>query len=370
MIATMTPNDTLWDAEPHTLAKHAILQAYLQAWFPILARHHGRVVYYDGFAGPGRYSGGQEGSPLVALRVAREHQARFNAQIAFTFVEERQDRVDRLREEVASIDRPTNSHVEIVHDQFEDALRGTLDSLDRLGLQIAPTFALIDPFGINGIPFDLIARLLKRERCEVLITFMNVTLQRFVTQLPEQADRLIGIPDASSVIGREPDSRSRVFRSRQLYEQSLRGVAKYVRFFELRDRGNRPVYDLFFATNHARGHQKMKEAMWKVDGSGEFSFSDGVDPSQAVLFRESPGESVAPVIHRQFSGQTVMSEQVLGYVMDYTAFLDTHTRAALKLMERESPPRITVAEIKVDGTKRRRGSFPPGTLISFSEGDT
>lgn len=32
------PKDTIWEAEPHTLAKHTILKAYLQAWFPILTQ--------------------------------------------------------------------------------------------------------------------------------------------------------------------------------------------------------------------------------------------------------------------------------------------------------------------------------------------
>ena len=30
------PEPTLWEADPHTLAKHEILKYYLEAWFPIL----------------------------------------------------------------------------------------------------------------------------------------------------------------------------------------------------------------------------------------------------------------------------------------------------------------------------------------------
>ena len=61
---------TVWPAEPHTLAKHAILKEYLKAWMPILSRQSARVhapgrevLFVDGFAGPGRYSGGEPGSP-------------------------------------------------------------------------------------------------------------------------------------------------------------------------------------------------------------------------------------------------------------------------------------------------------------------
>ena len=30
------PKQVVWECEPHTLAKHQILQRYLQAWYPIL----------------------------------------------------------------------------------------------------------------------------------------------------------------------------------------------------------------------------------------------------------------------------------------------------------------------------------------------
>lgn len=67
------PQGILWSIEPHSKAKHEILKKYLQRWFPILGRYHGRIVYIDGFCGPGRYKGGEEGSPLIALKVALDN---------------------------------------------------------------------------------------------------------------------------------------------------------------------------------------------------------------------------------------------------------------------------------------------------------
>lgn len=65
--------ETVWSIEPHTRAKHQILEECLKAWFPILLRWQGRVLYLDGFAGPGVYSGGEEGSPIIALKTALTH---------------------------------------------------------------------------------------------------------------------------------------------------------------------------------------------------------------------------------------------------------------------------------------------------------
>jgi three-Cys-motif partner protein len=51
----MYNNKVVWPLDPHTHAKHVILRSYLGAWFPILNKYNGRIVYIDGFAGPGEY---------------------------------------------------------------------------------------------------------------------------------------------------------------------------------------------------------------------------------------------------------------------------------------------------------------------------
>ena len=65
--------ETVWDIEPHTAKKHEILRRYFQAWLPILGRYNSRLLYVDAFAGPGEYSKGEDGSPLVILKAARDH---------------------------------------------------------------------------------------------------------------------------------------------------------------------------------------------------------------------------------------------------------------------------------------------------------
>jgi hypothetical protein len=105
----------------------------------------------------------------------------------------------------------------------------------------------------------------------------------------------------------------------------------------------------------------MKVAMWKADKSGHFCFSDGVDPSQLTLFKDDPAPKLADVLSRNFSGETVYSEAVLEYGRDHTAYLDEHTRAALKLLEESS--RITVADRKRDGKPRKKRTYPEGARI-------
>ena len=71
------PETTLWKRGEHTEGKHLVLRHYFEAWFPILGmgNRNQRILFIDGFAGPGEYEGGEEGSPLVAMRVLAEHSA-------------------------------------------------------------------------------------------------------------------------------------------------------------------------------------------------------------------------------------------------------------------------------------------------------
>ena len=194
---------------------------------------------------------------------------------------------------------------------------------------------------------------------------MTSTIQRFVTALPEQVNSLIGQQTAADEISEASD---RDVTARSLYEKSLRGVVRFVRFFQMRNTKDQPIYDLFFASNHSKGHYKMKEAMWKVNERGDYSFSDGVDPAQGVLFSANPGSLLAPVLWERFRARTVDAEDILEYTRDDTAFLEKHARAALKILESEGDferHRIHVGEKKQNGTKRRRGSYPQGTIITF-----
>src|SRR6185295_1838507 len=89
---------TTWPADPHTLAKHKILEGYLHAWMPILATLKKGALFIDGFAGPGEYEGGQEGSPVIALKAALKNAPHFKNIVHFLFVENRPDRFEHLNE--------------------------------------------------------------------------------------------------------------------------------------------------------------------------------------------------------------------------------------------------------------------------------
>src|SRR5580704_5033889 len=87
--AMAAPRQTIWPLEPHTRAKHEILKRYLQAWMVILSQgRFPEILYIDGFAGPGEYSGGEVGSPIIALDTALAFRPPLTSQVHFLFVEQ------------------------------------------------------------------------------------------------------------------------------------------------------------------------------------------------------------------------------------------------------------------------------------------
>jgi len=243
---------SLWDIEPHTKAKHEILKRYLDAWFPILATYNQRIVYLDGFCGPGRYKGGEDGSPIIAIKKALNHFGRLqDRKISFIFIDERKDRIEHLRSEIASMTIPSNFSIFTEISEFEKTVSQILRDLKSKNLNLAPTFAFIDPFGFKGIPFSLVKELLNNPKTEVFINIMADFINRFVEH-PDANTRqhiveLFGSDQALELIANGGD---RLETLRQLYQTQLQTCAKYVRYFEMKNEQGRLIYYLFFASKH------------------------------------------------------------------------------------------------------------------------
>jgi three-Cys-motif partner protein len=355
---------TIWPILPHTSAKHTILRTYLDAWFPIMSRKP-RVAFLDGFAGPGRYEGGEPGSPIIALESAKTHKAKLSKELAFLFIEERKDRADRLSKEIEALQCPGSFKMEVKCGEFAPTLTAILDELAGSELKLAPTFAMIDPCGFAGIPFELMKRLLDNPSCELFVSFMVDSINRWLEHPCEDIRAHIreafGSDQPFAVAETSGDRASALTA---LYREQLRTIARFVRSFELRDKNDRVVYHLFFASKNSLGHLKMKEAMWKVDPLGEFRFSDATNPLQRVFFRSAYNDILKADLRRQFANAAnILIGRVEAYVIDDTAFLPKHMREVLPLLEAEGS--VRVGALKSDGSTRRKNTYPNEAYLTF-----
>ena len=355
-----------WSIQPHTEAKHAILSAYLRAWFPILSLSgFERVIYIDGFAGPGRYLGGQDGSPILALKALAGQSLPLRSVFEFHFVELDQRISDVLSANIAEfraqgmIGPGAEIHVH-ARCTFEEAYDRVIGP--RLAEHPrAPAFALVDPFGWTGIPMRILSELLRRDSTEVFVNFMFEEINRFLAHedQPRNFDALFGASDWREALELTGAERKRYLHDFYRNQLQLSGGARYVRSFEMRNDRGLVDYFLFFATSNLKGLSKMKEAMWRVDPAGAFMFSDTTDPNQSMLFQPEPDRHLLRrLIERKFSGQRVQVGDVERFVVRDTPFLATHYKRVLSQME--AAGQLTVIDAPA---KRRAGTFPDLRLM-------
>jgi three-Cys-motif partner protein len=353
--------EVTWELDPHTKAKHDILRRYLQAWFPILSKYNKRIVYIDGFSGPGEYKGGEDGSPIIALNVAKDHIIDLKAEIVFWFIEKEEKRCTHLRGLIDTIETPKNFVINVECSTFDESLNSTLEDIEKQGQKLAPTFAFIDTFGISDTPFSVVKKIMKYEKCEILITFMSGFLKRFKNEdyNEKHVDKLFGTKDWHH-LDEEDMSESDIV---EFYQSRLSTVAKYVRSFTMKNNNNQVIYRLLFGTNSYDGLRKMKESMWKVDETGSYTYSDSTDPNQTVLFKIEPDYAdLKKLILERFKDKMVSIEDLKKYVVIKTPYRETHIKnQILKPMEQSSPQEITI----VSSPRQKKFSYPSGTVIKF-----
>lgn len=352
--------------EPHTEAKHEILRKYLDAWLPIITSRNGRVLYIDGFAGPGEYIGGKCGSPIIAIKSVMEHKMKITSEIKMLFIEADEERCEYLKQKVGALkDIPSNIETECICAKFDAKLKEILEYIDGQKGKLAPAFVFIDPFGFTGFPFSLIKRIMQNERCEVLINFMYEEINRFVgdEKLWPGLTETFGTEKWKDVIP-EKDPKKRMEILHGIYKEQLEKEAgiKYVRSFKMMNKMNKTDYFLFFGTNMLMGLEKMKEAMWRVDKSGNFQFNDATyNTFQGILFEPSPRLSeLKKIIIEKFKGKSVSSKQLGDFIVINTPFLRSHYKTSiLRPMESASPPTIEVSN------RKRNGTYPDDCIIKF-----
>ena len=371
----------IWEIPPHTKAKHEILRYYLGAWFPILASIHRRLLYVDGFAGPGEYKGGEDGSPIIALKVARDHAlkhklTRSGMDLVFFFIEKDEERYQNLERKIAELkpQLPNAFRIEKYCASFEEVFGDVLIKIEEPNARLAPSFVFIDPFGPTGFPMSLISRLAQQRRSEVLITFNYQSLNEWFLQDSRKhnyLDELYGSNVWRQALQiADPDQKESYLM--EAYHKALESLGWKGRPFRMVNKQNQTQYYLFFATSHWEGMLAMKRAMWNAAPTGDFQYFDLIDPQQQRLFDkelydEEYSKDLAGQIYRSHRGQSVSKQMLMQNNLAWHPIcIERHLTSALKLLEYEAKsPRIIEVE-RPGGKKRRKGTYPDDCIITFA----
>lgn len=352
---------TVWSIEPHTQAKHELLTRYLDAWFPILASWSAKVLFIDGFAGPGSYVSGEPGSPRLAVESAVGRQKMLeNSQVMFLFNESDRKRfalLDEWAKDDAPSLMPENFTIFTRNQPFRDLATEIVTS--RGDGRLVPTFAFVDPFGFKGVPIDLIGSLVRDKRSELFILFSYNSVNRWVTfeDQDHNLGELFGCTDYKAADGLAAAERKAFLAD--LYEQQLKRIGgfAYVSRFEMIESRGRTSYFLYHCTRSLKGLEVMRTAMWAIDPHRGSQFSDrvaGLEP----LFDTPLDFDLGERLVERFRGQSVGIDVLERFVLTDTPFAPNHLRKpTLKPLQEQG--------MIVCTGQKRKGTYPKGVTITF-----
>ena len=356
---------TIWEGSAHTFAKHRILETYLKAWMPIMSQQSyklgiskAELLFVDGFAGPGRYSRGERGSPILAIESVLGHSHDFAIPISLLFIEEDKERhavlqniLEQYKKRIEESRRINSVRVE--KGDCETRLNEVLDGYEKTNRKIGPAFFFLDQSGFSDVSLELIQRVMSQLQCEAFSYLNWDHMNRFLrdkTKWPS-LDRTFGGPEWRPALGLESNERSVFILKTYRTALEEKSGSKYIWHFAMCDASDKLLYWLFFCTNNLRGLEEMKRAMFSTDPGGGFRFSDRDNPSQLNLFGSYQDEMLAQDLVTTFQGKTLTVSQIKELVLTKTPAYKY--KAALKILEERE-----LLKVRNVPPKRRKGTFP------------
>jgi len=261
------PADVIWECKPHTVAKHRLLERYLEAWYPIFMQSRwDSVTYAEGFAGSGTYRNGERGSPVIAAEVFLRRRSFLDRgkRLTMVLVEKDRRRLKSLRQQLqVAVGRYGSlPHTLTIGCHEGECGRDLLPRLAAAGARQGPIFAFLDSFGGPDVPLGIARAIAQVPSSEVLITFGTAFLTRFGGLEDHQAsgDEVFGGPAWRQVGQLDPAEKKPFLVS--TYRASLQKAGfRYVTSFEMIDDTGSDLH-LVFGTSNLKGLEKMKDAMW------------------------------------------------------------------------------------------------------------
>jgi three-Cys-motif partner protein len=359
-----TPKDVVWERDPHTAIKHQMLQTYLQAWFPIIAKGwiSTGLTFVDAFAGPGDYSDGAVGSPIIALQQAsRTEVTQHGGPLRLLLIEQDKRRFEHLQalitKKFPAESRPPQWDLRVQHGDCREAL---LDAMTAMNTWTGPMFVNCDGWGVDT-PYEIVERVGAVKSSEVLITLQTQFLVRF-TQLEDldTGDRVFGDTAWRSIAGTgTPNEKKRNLVD--YYRQRLNDANfSHTLTFELVDEGGHALF-LIFGTQSELGVSKMKDAMWRVDRIQGSHFRDPRDVNQMTFdVEEHPNLTVlkSQILARLEGGNRTL-EDLKNFALVETVFKGTHAVDAVTQLAADGKVLRSTAKKHADVEV----SLPPKSLF-------
>lgn len=351
--------------------KLAIVQQYLAGFTKILGSSTTQscVYYVDGFAGKGIYDDDSKGSPVLAAELSQEYRD--------------QSKKYKLNCINVEADNENFQNLEKSTEQFQgivENLNGTFSShittiLQNIGK--CPAFFFIDPFGISGVNWSDMVRILHRVApTDLWLRFDHKTVRRlsgFFESGSRGADskvqrllNLYGVQSADNLFqkldGNTPEER--IVNAVNYYVERLESELKLMKKFgysagiPIISLEGQNKYHLVFAASHPKAVILASETVYSVERNRpqEMQEYQQKKSGQPFLFNLEPSEKeiskfkakeLTNDIWRLCTGKQWSHSEIYMKLLTYDKnkwfgrISGVHLNLAISNMESETNPRIT-----------------------------
>ncbi len=292
----MSKNKIIWypdgvslpPIEPHTKAKHQILEDYVEDWIVTLCGNNmGKkktVTLIDAFCGGGMYSdqensGLWSGSPIRIIRAVERGLERvktekskpnYKLDVKYIFIDSQKAHIDCLKKQMRDsglghyLDNP--NVCTFLCGEFEQFINNIIDKLrERKGSSL---FSL-DPWGYTDVSMKTIRKIMNLNKTEIIYTYMIDFIRRFIKQREHslshafnnilEADGYYNIADLES----NTYAQQSYLRNETLRHFRDKGNAPYVYTFALLKNQSLVTYYLVHLANNPTAQKVIKESLWK-----------------------------------------------------------------------------------------------------------
>ena len=283
--------------DPHTKAKHLIIEKYVEDLIITLYSKGRRGVdtftFIDGFCGGGIYKDNESenkewfGSSVRLIRAVQEGYRKakreYPINLKFIFIDDKKKHIDCLKKYVmpkAGLEEFAESeHCEFICGEFENHVNYCVFIAEQ---RRGHSFFLLDPQGWTDVSMQSIRKITSMKKSEILYTFMMDPIIRFIAQTDKQLKRSFeDILEAKGYYQEaDPKQISKVGMQCYLRQESMRlfrekGQAKKVFSFAAVSEGDtRVLYYLLHISKSQTALEVMKDSFWNENTLGYEYFFD------------------------------------------------------------------------------------------------
>jgi three-Cys-motif partner protein len=276
------------EIEPHTKAKHGILEKYLERYLVTLCGNNiGKrktITIIDGFCGGGMYLDPDDnnalwaGSPIriiktvdKALDIVRREKAKPDYQLdtKFIFIDNKKRHINCLKIQLEQsglghyLKEPEKC--KFITGEFEKYVD---ECINEIRQRRGSSFFFLDPNGWSDVSMDSIRRIISLRKSEILYTYMIEDVIRFLSEKDnikayknvlevERYYELINLYSSGSLAKHRyiKDETLRLFRER--------GQAPCVYSFALLKNQTKPKYYLIHLASNPPAQREIKYTLWE-----------------------------------------------------------------------------------------------------------